>query len=131
MLPSAVDFVRDSGNVNLINVTDASGAIIATRSRPEATGATKTVFQLARALRLIKLARLLRASRVLARWQARISVGYGTVVVTKCLIKILFACHWCRRVPTHPIPHPSHPAADGSFPSRPIPSRPIYRPIRR
>jgi hypothetical protein len=78
MIPSLGDFIAKSQSAG----TDGTGST------------TWVIFRVVRALKLVKLIRLNRASKLLARWQARVSIDYGTLVVSKCLIKILFACHW-------------------------------------
>merc|ERR1719428_1285292 len=47
------------------------------------------VFKAIRGLRLIKLVRILRASRILARWESRISASASKLQITKCGIYIL------------------------------------------
>ena len=47
-----------------------------------------------RTLRLIKLVRLVRAERTFSRWQAQITLTYGTQTVVRCVVSLLIACHW-------------------------------------
>ena len=52
------------------------------------------IIRLIRLMRLIKLVRLLRASRMFKRWEARMSISYGTLALCRCLLQILFGGHW-------------------------------------
>ena len=45
-------------------------------------------------LRLIKLVRLLRATRLFTRWQSSFSVSHALIVLTKCVTAMLLAGHW-------------------------------------
>ena len=47
-----------------------------------------------RCFRLIKLMRLLRASRLVARWETRISVSYASLSLCKMLVAYLLLAHW-------------------------------------
>ena len=52
------------------------------------------ILRVIRTLRLIKLVRLVRASRLIRRWQSRISTDFGTLIILKCLVLILLSSHW-------------------------------------
>ena len=47
-----------------------------------------------RALRLIKLIRLLRGSRMLLRWEKRMSINYAYLGLAQTLVSILTTIHW-------------------------------------
>ena len=47
-----------------------------------------------RALRLIKLVRLLRASRILRRWETRVAVNYSLLALAKCVVGMMLLSHW-------------------------------------
>lgn len=85
MAPSAVDFLNRGVDGAAVHAADDAGV---------PTARNLMVLRVLRALRLFKLLRLIRAMRVIKRWAARVSLGYGTVIMIKCIIKILFACHW-------------------------------------
>ena len=52
-----------------------------------------------RLLRLIKLARILRASRIFSRWEHHISISYGTQSLIKLFIGVLLMLHWLCELP--------------------------------
>jgi hypothetical protein len=52
-----------------------------------------------RLLRLIKLARILRASRIFSRWENHISISYGTQSLIKLFIGVLLMLHWLCELP--------------------------------
>lgn len=41
-----------------------------------------------------QLVRLVRASKIYERWQARISLSFATIMVIKCIAAILLSAHW-------------------------------------
>ena len=47
-----------------------------------------------RCLRLVKLMRLLRASRMMARWETRISINYGFLSLWKMFLAYILLAHW-------------------------------------
>ena len=61
--------------------------------------------RLVRAFRLVKLIRLMRASRMLKRWESRVSINYGAINLAKSAITVLVLAHWfacvwgCARTP--------------------------------
>ena len=69
-----------------------------------ARGGTFRIFRVIRALRLIKLVRLVRASRMFKRWETRLSINYGMLILTS----------WSSSPPTHTLP------AHGTLTSRPV-----------
>ena len=50
--------------------------------------------RLLRVLRLFKLLRLLRASRLLRRWETRMSINYGLLTMLRCVAHVLLCVHW-------------------------------------
>ena len=46
------------------------------------------------ALRLVKLVRLVRGSRMLLRWEKRLSINYAYLGLTQSLVAILAMLHW-------------------------------------
>jgi len=52
------------------------------------------IMRLLRVLRLIKLVRILKASRLVVRWQNRMSVKSSTTHLIKFIVLITIACHW-------------------------------------
>ena len=46
-----------------------------------------------RTLRLIKLLRIVRGSRVLKRWETRISMPYATITLTQLMLMVVYAVH--------------------------------------
>jgi len=56
--------------------------------------ASLRLLRVLRVLRLIKLVRLAKTSRLALRWQAQVSLDYGTQVVVGCLLAYLLAGHW-------------------------------------
>jgi len=60
------------------------------------TGGSSNLFMLRalRALRLVKLVRLARGSRMLQRWEKRVSIDYAYLGLLQSLITILTCCHW-------------------------------------
>eukprot|EP00440_Ansanella_granifera_P051278 gb/GFBE01055585.1/.p1 GENE.gb/GFBE01055585.1/~~gb/GFBE01055585.1/.p1 ORF type:complete len:815 (+),score=146.05 gb/GFBE01055585.1/:1-2445(+) len=50
--------------------------------------------RLLRVLRLFKLARILKASRLVRRWENRVSMSFGTRHLVKFMILMILACHW-------------------------------------
>ena len=51
-------------------------------------------FRVIRVCRLIKLIRLLRASRMLKRWETRVSINYASLTLGRCVVLYLIAAHW-------------------------------------
>lgn len=47
-----------------------------------------------RVLRLIKLVRLARSSRILSRWELRLSIDYASISLGVTTIGIIVSCHW-------------------------------------
>jgi len=47
-----------------------------------------------RCLRLVKLMRLLRASRMMSRWETRLSINYNMASMCKVLVGYLLVAHW-------------------------------------
>ena len=45
-------------------------------------------------MRLIKLARLLRASRVFQRWQTKVAISYTRLSIAKSLLNVVLLSHW-------------------------------------
>jgi len=82
MAPSAVDFLNKGEDVSYGD-----------EEHSEETARNLLMLRVIRALRLMKLLRLVRATRVIKRWAARISLDTGTIIMVKCLIKVLLACH--------------------------------------
>jgi len=60
------------------------------------SGGSSNLFMLRalRALRLIKLVRLARGSRMLLRWEKRLSINYAYLGLLQSLCAILVSCHW-------------------------------------
>jgi len=52
------------------------------------------ILRLLRVLRLIKLVRILKASKLVVRWQNRVSVKFGTQHTIKFMVLIAIASHW-------------------------------------
>lgn len=52
------------------------------------------IVRLARVMRLVKLLRILKASRVIMRWQTRISLKYVTIYLIRFTVLIILSCHW-------------------------------------
>jgi len=52
------------------------------------------MLRMIRLLRLAKLLRIFRASRVLKRWETRLSVSYGYITLTKFVVYMLLLSHW-------------------------------------
>eukprot|EP00931_Biecheleriopsis_adriatica_P077277 TRINITY_DN5086_c0_g1_i8.p1 TRINITY_DN5086_c0_g1~~TRINITY_DN5086_c0_g1_i8.p1 ORF type:complete len:846 (+),score=137.95 TRINITY_DN5086_c0_g1_i8:183-2540(+) len=50
--------------------------------------------RLLRVLRLFKLSRILKASRLVKRWENRISMSFGTRHLCKFMVLMILACHW-------------------------------------
>ena len=53
-----------------------------------------TVFRVIRTFRLVKLVRLVRASRLLKRWQSRMSLSFSSITVIACLVGVILSAHW-------------------------------------
>ena len=45
-------------------------------------------------VRLIKLIRLAKLARLVKRWEARVSISYSVISLTKSTIGICVFCHW-------------------------------------
>ena len=52
------------------------------------------VLRTLRALRLLKLFRVLRASRILKRWETRMTINYAMLEMVLAFVSTLFCCHW-------------------------------------
>ena len=50
--------------------------------------------RLLRVLRLFKLLRLLRTSRLLRRWETRMSINYGFLTLARCVTQVMLCIHW-------------------------------------
>merc|ERR1719191_2053353 len=50
--------------------------------------------RLVRLARLLKLLRILRATRIIGRWQTRISVSYSVQKIISCFTMLMVASHW-------------------------------------
>ena len=50
-------------------------------------------FRAIRALRLIKLARLVNTSRIFKRWELKLSINYGVLSISMILLGLIYACH--------------------------------------
>ena len=76
-----------------------NGFVFLTLWRPgppprRAWGVAFGAWGVARVLRLIKLARLLRASKLLQRWQTKLNIDYATVALLRCVIGVIVVTHW-------------------------------------
>ena len=59
------------------------------------TGGTNLrALRIVRLLRLAKLLRVFRASRLIDRWQSRLSLGYGHMTMIKFGVFLIVVCHW-------------------------------------
>lgn len=54
----------------------------------------KSILKVFRCLRLLKLMRLVRASRILKRWESRISISQMTIQISKNLLLLFVSGHW-------------------------------------
>ena len=52
------------------------------------------VFRVVRVLRLIKLLRLARSSRIISRWESKVSINYAALSLVRVLISICLCAHW-------------------------------------
>ena len=52
------------------------------------------VLRVLRVIRLVKLVRLVRASRLFQRWQAKITLTYGTQTIISCVALLICSAHW-------------------------------------
>jgi|EP00505_MAST-04D_sp_SCG-Rhode-Island_P002951 potassium voltage-gated channel Eag-related subfamily H protein 7 len=59
-----------------------------------AGGDSLKALRVIRLLRLAKLLRVFRASRMLDRWQNKLSLGFGHITMIKFLISVIIICHW-------------------------------------
>ena len=55
---------------------------------------TFRILRVLRALRLMKLVRLMRASRMFRRWETRIEINYGMLILKGWCVAILLCSHW-------------------------------------
>ena len=73
--------------------------------------------RLVRLLRLVKLGRILRASRILARWQDALGLQYAHMTIMRFMGIIFFSTHWIaclwRPVRHRPATAPPPPAGKG------------------
>jgi hypothetical protein len=88
-LPTSVstngtESIEWGSGVPLENATDAA-------AQPPTRIAGVKVLRVIRTLRLIKLLRLLRGSRVLKRWETRISMPYATIALLQIMLMVVYA----------------------------------------
>ena len=57
-------------------------------------GSNLRALRIVRLLRLAKLLRVFRASRLIDRWQSRLSLGYGHMTMIKFGVFLIVVCHW-------------------------------------
>ena len=57
-------------------------------------GSNLRALRIVRLLRLAKLLRVFRASRLIDRWQSRLSLGYGHMTMIKFGVFLIIVCHW-------------------------------------
>ena len=69
-----------------------------------------SLLRILRILRLFKLVRLARASRIVKRWQARVTLHQSTITLLTSTLQLLLATHWCARHPVAICPCSSDPS---------------------
>ena len=52
------------------------------------------VLRVVRVLRLIKLMRLLRGSRILSRWESKVSINYAAMSLARVVLLLMLSIHW-------------------------------------
>ena len=76
-----------------IDLYTASGAFDSTEGA-SSMAENLSMLRVLRVIRLVKLIRLVRASRLFQRWQAKITLTYGTQIVISCVTLLLCSAHW-------------------------------------
>jgi len=80
--------------IDLISIIPFDLLNDALSSDPESAGKNLMLLRLVRVLRLAKLFRVLRASRIMQRWQTKISISFGMQTVIKSFVITFVAMHW-------------------------------------
>lgn len=84
--PDLISVLPYDDFTNLVVANDDSGS--------SDLSAKIKIVRLLRVLRLFKLLRILKASRVLMRWETRISLRYVTIYLIRFTVLIIVSCHW-------------------------------------
>lgn len=80
--------------ISVLPYDDFTNFIVDDTSDGSNLSAKIKIVRVVRVLRLFKLLRILKASRVLMRWETRISLRYVTIYLIRFTVLIIVACHW-------------------------------------
>ena len=79
--------------IDIFSTAISAVDVLAVLSTESGVGKLK-VLRVIRVLRLIKLMRLLRGSRILSRWESKISINYAAMSLARVVLLLLFSIHW-------------------------------------